>query len=961
MPAKGYQRIDKQTGNTAEAELLVETATPATPFDSRAPSQTVLNFDDSDDGLTKKFLNVEGMTCGACSSTVDKLLNNLNGVTTASVSLLMARAEVIYKKAVISLEDIIEEIEDIGFEASPLEVDGANRCRIRITDGGGLDVLNLSRGLAGVTGAELCGDPRPDSTILVISFDPRATGVRNVYYELKNQGVECEPVWDDAGVEAKRKAMEDKRIAEANLWWNLFVFSLIFGIPTIMLTMIFPILDLGFILQRLHRDMIPGLTFFDTLLWGFATPMQIRVGYKFYVGAYHSLKAGGANMDVLVAMGTTASYSYSVIAVIVGIAEKTSLHEHTSFETSTTLLLVIVLGKWLETVSKSRTSAALDELMQLQPDRATLITKDRETGVAMEEEIDTRLVQISDNIKVIRGARIPVDGIVIEGTSAVDESLITGESLPVTKRANDPVIGGTINTDATLLIRATNVGADTVLAKIVDLVETAQTNRAPVQAFADQIARHFVPCVLGLSLVVFLVWFVLAETGVVPVEWRKSESPFFFSFMFGISVMVISCPCALGLATPTAVMVATGKGAKLGVLFKGGEPLEVAGRCNHVVFDKTGTLTTGKPGVFRVEFLRPLGTFGSLSKRAFWTALHTLEHESEHPLAKGICTHAKDRGLVGDDISERMTNFEAVSGRGVKANFGDIVMSVGNRKWMEQCGVKVSDDVNKNMILMEGDGQTAVCVAVGKSVVAIFGLGDAIKGNSHRVVERLKQEGITVWMVTGDNKRTALRIASSIGIDADHVRAEVLPANKAQIVKGLQDVNDFETGMRGVVAFIGDGVNDAPSLAQADCGIAIGAGTDVAIASASVVLMKSDLWDVIVALDLSKATLQRIRMNFVWALIYNLVMIPIAAGALYPFLRVCVPPFVAGICMALSSISVVCSSLLLRRYQPPPEPGLDDYTIGAQESTPLLSDDKSSEGRTSSGHNETAVVELVAA
>jgi len=886
----------------------------------------------------KRFATVHGMTCGACSSTVERHLNSLDGVHSASVSLLMSRAEVVFEEATTNLEEIIEEIEDLGFEAVALHINASNVCRIQLdSPSPNVKILKVTRSLEGVMEVKTGTDKK----ILEITYDQEVTGLRSIFYSLRDtHNVDCHPLWDDGGVKARRANMEAKRVQEAELWKRLLIFSLLFGIPTVVLTLVLPMAGTSGLMIDMNKTFPPGIRWWDLILGCLATPMQFVVGYKFYMGAFHSIRSGSANMDVLVAMGTTASYAYSIVAVLIGIFKHESHHQHTSFETSSTLLLVIVFGKYLEGVSRAKTSAALDQLMQLQPDRACLLLTNAE-GVTYEEEVDTRFVQIHDRVKVIRAARIPVDGVVLEGSSSVDESIITGESLPVNKIKGDTVVGGTINFESTLIIQATNVGADTVLAKIVELVETAQTSRAPVQNYADRVARYFVPCVLSLSALVFVIWLTLAEVGIVTNRLKNGESNFFFAFMFGISVMVISCPCALGLATPTAVMVATGRGAALGVLYKGGEPLEVAGRCTHVIFDKTGTLTTGKLAVNRVDFITKLDTMGIIERR-FFNALYSIEKESEHPLARGICDHCTSLGF---GATVEVEDFVAAAGRGVKATANGLSFAIGNRKWMEEVNVTVTIDCDRNMALAEGDGFTAICVAVNQTVTAIFVLGDRIKGNSHRVVEHLKQRGIQVWMVTGDNERTAKRIASTIGINSENVRAEVLPANKVQIVQQMQAI-DIKRGKCGVVAFVGDGINDAPSLAQANCGIAIGAGTDVAIASASVVLMKSDLWDVVVALDLSKATLKRIRLNFGWALVYNVIMIPVAAGVLYPVLQVCVPPFVAGICMALSSISVVCSSLMLRRYRPPKLINYSDYMIGAQESTPLLSDTDKMESTT---------------
>eukprot|EP00123_Amoebidium_parasiticum_P017274 comp23779_c2_seq2/m.41241 comp23779_c2_seq2/g.41241 ORF comp23779_c2_seq2/g.41241 comp23779_c2_seq2/m.41241 type:complete len:711 (-) comp23779_c2_seq2:182-2314(-) len=646
--------------------------------------------------------------------------------------------------------------------------------------------------------------------------------------------------------------------------------------------------------KRIYRSFTLNML----LLFILTTPVQFGVGWTFHRGAYHAIKRKFANMDVLVVLGTLAAYLYSVIISLVAIA-RDHVDTMTFFDASAMIITFIVLGRLLEAITKAKTSEALTKLMGMQPTTAVLLEKGKD-GQMTERVIGIELVQIGDILKVVPGDKIPSDGVVVFGQSTADESMVTGESMPVHKNVGDDVIGGSINGQGVLHVRTTRVGGATVLSQITRLVEDAQSNKAPIQAVADRIASKFVPAVIVIATITFAVWLCVAHFVLGPDDIPMGFTPFLLAFNFLITVLVIACPCALGLATPTAVMVGTGLGARHGVLIKGGGPLELASKVTAVVFDKTGTLTTGKPSV--VGFT-PFGQYSDI-QALDWLA--SAESGSEHPLGKAICEFA---GEKFDKTPLSARDFEAVAGRGLKCVVGENVrLVVGNRAWMAENGVEVGPAAEAIMVRHEEQGATAMlCGIVQSDLVCAIAVADAVRPESRVVVAQLKKRGIEPWMVTGDNRRTAAAIAMQVGITT--VFAEVLPSQKAEKVRELQEEGK-------VVAMVGDGVNDSPALAQADIGIAIGAGTDVAIEAADFVLIRSDLRDVVTAFDISRVTFQRIKINFLWAYGYNTVAIPFAAGVLFP-LHVMFPPWVAAVAMACSSVSVVCSSLLLRLYRPP--------------------------------------------
>ncbi|MDO8655695.1 MAG: heavy metal translocating P-type ATPase [Nanoarchaeota archaeon] len=604
------------------------------------------------------------------------------------------------------------------------------------------------------------------------------------------------------------------------------------------------------------------------LLWALSTPVQFYIGWPFYKGTWIALKNKSANMDSLIAIGTSAAYFYSLYVILFAV------DGHQYFEISAVLITFVLLGKYLESRAKNRTSEAISKLLKMGAKTALVIRKGKEINIPIEQ------VVAGDIIRVKPGEKIAVDGVIVEGNSAIDESMVTGESMPVEKKKGDSVIGSTINKQGTFTFRATKVGSETVLARIVKLIEDAQSKKAPIQRFADEVSAYFVPIVIGIAIITFLVWYFALAAALE------------FALIAAVAVVVIACPCALGLATPTAIMVGTGKGASHGILIKGGDALESAHKLKYVIFDKTGTITKGKPAVTEIVPLQ------NISEQKVLEIAANLEKNSEHPLAEAIVAHGKEKKISW----KKVTHFQALVGRGVKADIGGTQYYLGNPRLMKEN--KISLSIHSSTIeKLEGEGKTVIILAEKKKVLGLIAVADEMKEDSPHAVAALKKMGIISYMITGDNERTAKAIASKAGIDKFF--AEVLPEQKAEYVKKLQK--------KGKVAMVGDGINDAPAIALADIGIAMGSGTDVAMETGNIVLMRNSLMDVPRAVRLSKLTMAKIKQNMFWAMIYNVLGIPIAAGILYPWTGWLLSPMLAGGAMALSSVSVVTNSLLLKR------------------------------------------------
>lgn len=605
----------------------------------------------------------------------------------------------------------------------------------------------------------------------------------------------------------------------------------------------------------------------DTILsngwfqFALATPVQFIIGARFYKGAYKSIKGGGANMDVLIAMGTSAAYFFSIYNVLVGVNEF-------YFESSAVIITLIILGNTFEAVAKGKTSDAIKKLMGLQPNTARVIKDGVEVEIPIEE------LEIGDIVSVRPGERVPVDGIIVEGNSALDESMITGESIPVDKGVDDQVVGATVNEFGSFKFRATKIGKDTVLSQIIGLVEDAQGSKAPVQRLADKISGVFVPTVVVIAVLTLIGFYFLRD--------------FNTGLINAVAVLVIACPCALGLATPTAIMVGTGKGAENGILIKSGEHLERAHKMDTIIFDKTGTITKGEPEVTDII------TFNNIENEELLRIAASVESASEHPLGQSIVKEGEDRGL--DLVAPE--NFTAVPGKGLEANFEGKEILIGNRRLMRDNNIDI-DDKENDLTKLEEEGKTAMLVAVDKGIAGIIAVADQLKDTSLEAIERLHDMNLEVYMITGDNERTAQAIADTIGIDK--VLADVLPEDKAEKVEELKEEGKY-------VGMVGDGINDAPALAASNIGFAIGTGTDVAMEAADITLMSGDLKGVVTAIRLSHRTMKTVKQNLFWAFFYNTIGIPFAALG---FLS----PMVAGAAMAFSSVSVVTNSLRLRNFE----------------------------------------------
>ncbi len=618
-----------------------------------------------------------------------------------------------------------------------------------------------------------------------------------------------------------------------------------------------------------------------------ATPLQFWIGWRFYRGLWDGIKGKASNMDTLIAIGTSAAYLYSAtVTLIPSYFPFSSVY----FETAAIIITLILIGRLLEIRTKEKASNAVRKLLDLQPKMAKVL-RQKEGGQIEEVEIPIEQVQEDDVMAIRPGERIPTDGIVVEGSSSIDESVISGESIPADKTRGDEVIGATINKSGLLKVKATKVGQDTVLSQIITLVEEARTGKAQMQRLVDQVAKYFVPGVLAIAIVVGFGWYFIGNIGLT------------FSLLAFVSVIIIACPCALGIATPAALMMGSGKGAENGILFKGGEYLELAKKVNTMVFDKTGTLTKGKPSVTDIIDLSGVGEDEILRLAA------CAESGSEHPLGQAVVNRAKEKGIIVSNPE----SFEDVSGHGIRAIYADHTILIGNRKLMADNNILINDKTNTTLSALETQGKTAALVTIDNKITGIIALADTIKDNAKQAVDSLKSMGIKVVMLTGDNERTARAVSSRLGIDM--VIAQVLPQEKEQIISRLKSKEE----KNGAVAMVGDGINDAPALARADLGIAIGSGTDVAKETGGIILIKDNIKDVVTAVDLGRKTVSKIKQNLFWAFAYNAGLIPIAAGILVPFMGIGIfgwLPMLAGLAMAMSSITVVGNSILLGRYKP---------------------------------------------
>ncbi|RDU37647.1 heavy metal translocating P-type ATPase [Neobacillus piezotolerans] len=792
-------------------------------------------------------MQITGMTCAACAVRIEKGLNKLEGVQEASVNLALERAAVKFDPAVTNVEALEKKVRDLGYdviaEKKEFDISGMTcaACSARIEKG-------LNR-MEGVTNASV----NLALEKATVEYNPSVLSDRDIIKKVEALGYGAILKDENNGGEAA-----DHRQKEIKRQTNKFIISLILSLP-LLWSMVGHFSFTSFIY-------VPDMFMNPWVQLALATPVQFIIGGQFYVGAYKALKNGSANMDVLVALGTSAAYFYSLYMSIKG-GHSVELY----YETSAILITLIILGKLFEARAKGRSSEAIKKLMGLQAKTAIVERNGAEVEVSLED------VLVGDIIHVKPGDKIPVDGKIVEGHSAIDESMLTGESVPVDKTVGDSVIGATINKNGFIKIEATKVGRDTALAQIIRVVEEAQGSKAPIQRLADKISGIFVPIVVGIAVVTFLIWYFWASPGNFAEALEKM-----------IAVLVIACPCALGLATPTSIMAGSGRAAEYGILFKGGEHLELTHRITTVVLDKTGTVTNGEP------VLTDTILSGAVEEVEFLALVGSAEKQSEHPLAQAIVQGIQEKGIALRPVD----SFEAIPGYGIKASVGGRELLAGTRRLMEKFNVGALSAFPK-MEELEREGKTAMLIAVDGEYAGIVAVADTIKETSKAAVKRLKDMGLEVIMITGDNRQTALAIASEAGIG--NVIAEVLPEGKAEEVKKLQ-----AAGKK--VAMVGDGINDAPALAVADIGMAIGTGTDVAMEAADITLIRGDLNSIADAIFMSKLTIRNIKQNLFWAFGYNTLGIPVAAlGFLAPWL--------AGAAMAFSSVSVVLNALRLQKVK----------------------------------------------
>lgn len=891
-----------------------------------------------DSGLGKCELRIEGMTCGACVESIEGMLRSQAGIHSIKVALLAERGVVEYDPSVWTPGKIVNEISDIGFDATEIPIARCDMITLRIygmTCGSCTSAIETGlRGMPGVTSVAVS----LTTETAKIEFEPSLVGPREMVEHIEDMGFDA-ILSDQEDATQKQSLARTKEIQE---WASRFKWALTFAVPVFFVSMI--AMHIPFLRPLVNFHFFNGIYLGDLILLALTTPAQFWVGRKFYRNAFKALRHGTATMDVLVMIGTSAAYFYSLFALLFAAFNTTpDYRPFIFFDTSTMLIMFVSLGRYLENRAKGKTSAALTDLMALAPSMATIYTDS--PACTQEKRIPTELVQVGDTVKLVPGDKVPADGTVIRGSSTVDESAVTGEPVPALKQPGDSVIGGTVNGLGTFDMLVTRAGKDTALAQIVKLVEEAQTSKAPIQAFADRVAGFFVPAVITLAVLTFATWMVISrvisEDKLPAMFHRHGASRLAVCLQMCISVVVVACPCALGLSTPTAIMVGTGVGAKNQIFIKGGRALEASRSIKRIVLDKTGTVTQGKLTVAGMTWMPPRDSFellpddnvgsrslsfkcadGTTTRATIIAMVAATEGKSEHPLAKAIAAHGKSL-LAGADVQSPaldIKSFESVTGAGVKAIISssgcNYTLYIGNARFIAQSNVVQLPSVLTNYEAQESKlGRTVIFVSSSRGSSAplpllAVSLSDAPKPSSAQAVKALQSMGIEVNMMTGDGMVTALAVAKQVGIKSDGVWANMSPKGKASLVTDLMRQGN------GGVAMVGDGINDSPALVAATVGIALSSGTSVAIEAADIVLMRSDLLDVVAALHLSRSIFSTIRRNLVWACIYNVLGIPLAMGVFLPF-GLYMHPMLAGAAMAFSSVSVVTSSLMLRWWRRP--------------------------------------------
>jgi len=806
-------------------------------------------------------LPVTGMSCASCAARIQESLSGLRGVKSASVNFAAEKATIFYDKSLVTVDDFVHTIKDLGYGVSiskivlPIKGMSCASC-----------VANVQEALSSLPGV-VSVSVNFATEKATVEYFPAQAGIRDFRNVIRDAGYEL--VEAEKGEDIVEKEQREREAAYQSLKRKVIT-GAILTVP-IFLLMQWNTIGLSRLIALQQQT-----NFLLQLI--IATPVQFWIGRHFYTGAIAAARHRTTNMNTLIAVGTSAAYLYSVVATFFpSVFEIKGYEAHVYFDTSATIIVLILLGRLFEARAKGQTSEAIKKLIGLQAKTARVIRHEKEMDVPVEE------VETGDIIIVRPGEKIPVDGVVMDGYSSVDESMVTGESMPVEKNAGDPVIGATINKTGSFRFEATKVGRDTMLAHIIEMVQSAQGSKPPIARMADIIASYFVPAVIGIASLTFLVWFFFGPS-----------PAFTYAILNFIAVLIIACPCSLGLATPTSIMVGTGKGAENGILIRSGEALEIAHKINTIIFDKTGTLTKGMPEVTDI-------VASGLPQNEVLFYASSAEKGSEHPLGESIIKKAKEAGI---DIASA-EQFSAVPGLGIKATINGKQVMLGNEKLMKDEGVS-TEALQQQAMAFSEQGKTPMFVSVDKKIAGIIAVADMLKDDSVNAVKALHNLGIEVVMMTGDNKRTGEAIARLAGID--RVLAEVLPEEKANEVKKLQAAGR-------TVAMVGDGINDAPALAQADIGIAIGTGTDVAMETSDITLIGGNIRGVVTAIALSKATMRNIKQNLFWAFAYNVVLIPVAAGALFPFFGILLNPMFAAAAMGFSSVTVVTNALRLRRFK----------------------------------------------
>ncbi|OGO23387.1 MAG: copper-translocating P-type ATPase [Chloroflexi bacterium RBG_16_50_9] len=834
--------------------------------------------------LEKTTFGVGGMTCASCASHVEKALLEVKGVTTALVNLATEKATVEFLPGEATNADFKQAVESAGYQFLGENKEQTRKITFTVTDMTCAScVSNVEKALKELDGV-ISVNVNLATEKATVEFDSSQTGMDHFRRAVEEAGYGIGAATGEEMPATADIAATSSR-AEVSRLRNKLIFAGVIGVYMLLVA-----------LSEFTGNWLPSIFGNKYLLWILATPVQFWAGWQFYRGAWGALKHRTANMNTLIAVGTTSAYLYSVAAILFpGFFAAAGRGAHVYFDTASVIIALILMGRFLEARAKGQTSDAIKKLIGMQAKMARVVRQGQELDIPVEE------VVTGDIIIVRPGEKVPVDGVIREGRSSLDESMVTGESLPVEKGSGDQVIGATINKTGSFRFEATKVGKDTVLAQIIKLVEEAQGSKAPIQRLADVISSYFVPVVIGVAIITFLIWFFVGPA-----------PAFTYALLNFVAVLIIACPCALGLATPTAIMVGTGKGAENGVLIRSGEALETAHKIQAIILDKTGTLTQGRPVVTDILALP------DFKEEELLRVAASAERGSEHPLGEAIVSAAREKNLSLEDAAD----FNAIPGYGIEAKIGGRRVLLGNLKLMQDRKLSL-DGLEEKASQLSLEGKTPMFLAIDGGTAGIIAVADTLKPNSKAAVAELHRLGLEVIMLTGDNKRTAEAIAREVGID--RVLAEVLPENKAGEVRRLQDENK-------VVAMVGDGINDAPALAQADVGIAIGTGTDVAIEAADVTLMSGDLSGVVTAIALSKRTLRTIKQNLFWAFAYNVALIPVAAGVLYlvfghsvtpPALRFFfgdygfLNPILAALAMATSSVTVVSNSLRLRGFRPP--------------------------------------------